>query len=60
KKRKLDMRKSQSAGGGVHVVEEKIPEGPLAGPRGNFHSAQIFCPCAAKRTRKFAILGVRC
>ena len=44
-----------SAGGGVHVAEEKIPEGPLARPRGNFHSAQIFCPCAAKRTRKFAI-----
>jgi len=44
-----------SAGGGVHVAEEKIPEGPLARPRGNFHSAQIFCPCAFKRTRKFAI-----
>ncbi|MBQ7520768.1 MAG: hypothetical protein IJU12_10645, partial [Clostridia bacterium] len=58
KKRKLDMRKTQSAGG-VYVAEEKIPEGPLAQPRGNFHSAQIFCPCAAKRTSKFAILGVR-
>ena len=44
-----------SAGGGVHVAEKKIPEGPLARPRGNFHSAQIFCPCAFKRTRKFAI-----
>ena len=33
-----------SAGGGVHVAEEKIPEGPLARPRGNFHSAQIFWP----------------
>jgi len=33
-----------SAGGGVYVAEEKIPEGPLARPRGNFHSAQIFWP----------------
>ena len=54
KKRKLDMRKSQSAGG-VHVAEEKNSGAELARPRGNFHSAQIFCPCATKRTRKFAI-----
>ena len=40
-----------SAGGGVYVAEEKIPEGPLARPRGNFHSFQIFWPCAVKRTR---------
>ena len=44
----------QSAGVGVYVAEEKLPEGPLARPKGNFHSAQIFCPCAVKRTRKYA------
>ncbi|MBR1607035.1 MAG: hypothetical protein IJ664_04940 [Clostridia bacterium] len=43
-----------SAGDGVYAAEEKIPEGPLARPKGNFHSAQIFWPCAVKRTRKFA------
>ena len=47
----------QSADDGVYVAEEKIPEGPLARPRGNFHSAQIFRPCALAHRKICTPLG---